>query len=209
VLFSFPDTVPDRTEFLLGQTDINPARAIADQLGKMAALGVTIAVIACNTAHASPIFDVLLRLLQEMRIDIRLVHLVNETVAHICNQLPQVRRVGVLGTHGTYQSNLYGQALADAGLEPVIPDSIMRETVQAAIYTPGFGIKACADHVSDEARRRVHSAISHLHDLGAETVILGCTELPLAVGEDQFRKLSILDPARIVAKKLIQIVDLD
>ena len=207
VLFSYPGTVPDRTAFLLGQTDINPAYAIADQLEKMATLGVTIAVMACNTAHAGPIFEVVLGQLRDKRADLQALHLVDETISHLRPPLPLARRIGVLGTIGTYQSGLYEQALEDAGLEAVLPDPVVREEmVQAAIYAPGFGIKACAGRVSTEARRRVHSALKHLDSLGAEAVILGCTELPLAVDTDQLDGLPVLDPARIVAAKLIELV---
>lgn len=205
VLFSYPGTVLDRTAFLLGHTDINPAFAITDQLEKMATLGVTIAAIACNTAHAGPIFEVILEQLQDKRIDLRLLHLVDETVNHIRTHLPSARRIGVLGTIGAYQSGLYGPVLENIGLEVVLPDEKVREEmVQAAIYAPGFGIKACAGRVSNEARRRIHVAIGHLYELGAEAVILGCTELPLAIDGERFDGLPILDPARIMAAKLIQ-----
>ena len=64
LLFSLPDTVPDRTLYLLGKNSDNPAYAIADQFEKMSKMGVTLAVMACNTAHAPPIFDVVLQLLE-------------------------------------------------------------------------------------------------------------------------------------------------
>lgn len=210
VLFSFPGTVSDRTAFLLGHTDVNPAFAIARQLEEMAAVGVTIAVIACNTAHAGPIFEVILQQLQDKQVDLRVLHLVDETVNHIRTYLPLVRRIGVLGTIGTYQSGLYDRALENAGLEAVLPDPVVREEMlQAAIYAPDFGIKACAGKVSTEARRRVNSAIGHLKSLGAEAVILGCTELPLAVDAEQVDALSVFDPARIAAAKLVKLVSLE
>lgn len=207
VLFSYPGTIPDRTAFLLGHTDANPAYPIADQLEKMAALGVTTAVMACNTAHADPIFEVILKQLQDRRIDLHLLHLVNETINHIHTHLPLVRRIGVLGTIGAYQSGLYEQALENAGLEAVLPEPVVREEmIQAAVYAHGFGIKSCAGKISGEARRRVHSAIKHLNKLGAEAVILGCTELPLAIEGDCIDGLPVLDPAQVVAAKLVKSV---
>jgi aspartate racemase len=207
VLFSYPGTVPDRTAYLLGHTDINPAFAIAEQLEKMAELGVTTAVVACNTAHASPIFDVILKQLRDKQVDLQLLHLVEETTNHIFTHFPRARRIGVLGTIGTYQSGLYEQALKNAGLEAVLPDPVVREDmIQAAIYAPGFGIKACAGKISSEARRRIYSAISHLNRLGVEGVILGCTELPLAIDEDLVDGVPMLDPARIVAAKMVQLI---
>lgn len=207
VLFSYAGEVTDRTAFLLGHTDINPAYAIAEQLEKMAALGVTIAVMACNTAHAAPIFDVVLTQLRDKRVNLQLLHLVDETISHIGKHFPQARRLGVLATHGSYQSGLYQKALGAAGLQTVLPEQEIRdEMVQAAIYAPGFGIKACAGKVSAQARRRIRSAINHLRDLGSEAVILGCTELSLAIDGDLVDGTPVFDPARIGAAKLVQMV---
>ena len=64
ILFSLPECISDRTDFLLGKTDTNPAQAIAEQFEKMADMGVTIAVMACNTAYAGPIFDTALEILE-------------------------------------------------------------------------------------------------------------------------------------------------
>ena len=204
VLFSLPETVPDRTAFLLGKTATNPAYAIADQFENMSTMGVSIAVMACNTAHAGPIFDVALELLRAKGVELRILHLVRETVFHIRKIHPDVQRIGILGTQGTYQTRLYDQVLEDAGLEVVLPDPAVREhDIHAALYAPSFGIKTCPG-VTNEASSRIHSAIRHLQKHGAEAVILGCTELPLAIKEDQIDGMPILDPAKIIVEKLIR-----
>ena len=205
VLFSVPESVPDRTGFLLGKTPENPAYAIADQLEMMAKMGVSIAVMACNTAHARPIFDIVRDRLEDSGVELRILHLIRETITHIKDQYPGVKKVGVLATKGTYQSRLYDQAIEEAGLEVVIPDRKIREDhIHAALYAPSFGIKSTGGTVTAEASRRIHEAIQHLQDRGAEAIILGCTELPLAVKETQIDQTPILDPATIVVKKLIR-----
>lgn len=205
ILFSLPDTIPDRTGFLLGKGNINPAHAIADQFEKMSHMGVTIAAMACNTAHAGPIFELVLELLDKKGIKLRILHMVQTSVSYIRKNYPQVERVGVLATQGTYQTRLYDQALEDVGLEAIVPDPVIQEeNVQAALYSKDFGIKACPKAVSEEASSRLLSAIQHLQDLGAEAILLGCTELPLAVKENQANGLPVLDPAKIIAEELIK-----
>ena len=205
ILFSLPEMVGDRTAYLLDREETNPAYAIAEQLEKMATMGVTIAVMACNTAYAGPIFDVAQDLLRKKGVDLPVLHMVQETVAYIRETCPEVQRVGILGTQGTYQTGLYDRALKAAGLKAIVPHPDIRENeIHNALYSPVFGIKACSDPVSEEASSRVSSAIGHLHTLGAELIILGCTELPLAVKEDEIDGLPILDPARIIAEKLIR-----
>jgi aspartate racemase len=204
ILFSLPEMVPDRTAYLLGRHSENPAYAIAAQFEKMATLGCSIAAMACNTAHAGPIFDVALGLLKEKGVELRILHMVRETVAYIQESSPRIRRVGILGTHGTYQTGLYEQALLDAGLEAILPDVEIRQDIHTAIYSTDFGIKASSGGVSTEASSRIQMAIRHLLDHGAEAVILGCTELPLAVREEKIDGIRMLDPAGIIAEKLIR-----
>jgi len=204
VLFSLPECISDRTAFLLGETDTNPAQAIAEQFEMMADMGVTIAVMACNTAHAGPIFDTALELLQSKGVKLRILHLIDETITHIKSRYPQVKRVGLLATQGTYKTRLYDQALEATGLQLVIPDEQVRvNDIHAALYGPSFGIKTCDGPVTVQAIARVRSAIDHVIQRGAEAVILGCTELPLAVKEDRINGIPILDPAKIMAEKLV------
>lgn len=206
VLFSLPGSVADRTAYLLGGSDTNPAYAIADQLESMSGLGVTVAVMACNTAHAAPIFDVILQQLQERGVDIRLLHLVDEAVAYLGRNFPAIGKVGVLGTSGTYQSRLYEKALEGAGFETILPEAEIRAgMVQAATYDPGFGIKATAGAVSSKARELLRAAIVHVVERGAEAVILGCTELPLAIAEPIVEGIPVLDPALIMAERIARV----
>jgi len=204
ILFSMPEIIPDRTDFLLGKTDTNPAQVIANQFKKMSEMGVTIAVMACNTAHAGPIFDTALEILRAKDVKLQILHLIDETINHIKSRYPQVRRVGLLATQGTYKTRLYDQALEAADLQLVLPDEHVRiNDIHAALYGPSFGIKTCDGPVTVQAMDRVRSAIDHVNQLGAEVVILGCTELPLAVKEDRVGGVPILDPAKIMAEKLI------
>jgi aspartate racemase len=204
VLLSMPSSVPDRTEYLLGKITENPAYAIAEQFEVLAGMGANIAAMACNTAHAGPIFDVVLEILEARNVNIRLLHLVGETIDHLKLKYPGIHRVGVLATKGTYQSHLFDLALADAGLEAVNPNAETRdELIHAALYAPSIGIKSTGGAVTEEARRRVQLAIDHLRGRGAEAIILGCTELPLAVSGSSSDDLPILDPAVIMARKLI------
>jgi aspartate racemase len=163
--------------------------------------------MACNTAHAAPIFNVILEQLQVRRIDIQLLHLVNETIEHLRRDHAAIGKVGVLSTRGAYRSRLYEQALEDAGVETILPDPDIRdEIVHAAIYARGFGIKATAGAVSAQARELVHAAIAQVGERGAEAVILGCTELALAIAEPFVEGIPVLDPARIIATRITRIL---
>ena len=81
-------------------------------------------------------------------------------------------------------------------------DHIAEHAVHRAIYDPHFGIKAVSNPCTKEATELVLKGIKHVHERGAEAVILGCTELPLAVPMDV--AVTCIDPARALARALIR-----
>ena len=56
LLMSYPHLIVDRTEYLLGKVDTNPAYALANIIKQLAENGAKVVAIPCNTAHAEPIF---------------------------------------------------------------------------------------------------------------------------------------------------------
>ena len=58
LLISTPELIEDRTDFLLGENEKNPAYSIYCNLRDLEKLGATVAGIACNTAHAPKIRNV-------------------------------------------------------------------------------------------------------------------------------------------------------
>jgi len=99
---------------------------------------------------------------------------------------------------------LYDDRLEAAGLLPIRPDTF--EHLEEAIYHSGTGIKACSSPVSDIARQRVLRSADQVIQQGAEVVILGCTELPLAVPEATYKDIPLIDPGLFMARALIQAV---
>ncbi len=183
----------------------DPAPAIAEGIIALARAGAGVAAVACNTAHTPAIFDRVQQQLLHAGAGIRILHLIEETVAGLVAIHPDIQTVGVLGTHGTLSSGLYQDALERRGLRVLSPADTHRMT--SAIYDPGTGIKAFSSPVSKEARHDVLAAIRELADRGARAIILGCTELPLAVPEAVVEGTPLIDPARMLARALVRTVD--
>ena len=186
LLWSRPGDVPDRSAFLFGEVGVNPAHAIVCSAHKHGRRGcVTVAGIACNTAHAPPIYSLVTDQLKTAAPDLVLVHLVDEVVNFLSSSPSPPQKVGILGTRGTYEFKLYEDPLRNAGIEPIIPDPEIRTgLVTDIIYHPITGVKAQSSPVHPDAQARLDDAIAHLQDKGAEAIVLGCTELPLALRED-------------------------
>lgn len=205
ILASFPDRIPDRGRYVLGQSDENPAQAIFEVIRWLDEQGVAVVGIPCVTAHCEPIFSVVERLVSESGRRLKLLNLVEETLAYIREIDPGIRRVGALSTTASYRSRVFIDALGEAGYEAIEQDPrIQDDLVNPAIFDAGFGIKAVATPVTDLARGLVEEAIQHLAEKGAEAVILGCTELPLAVTEPFLGATRCIDPTRALARALIR-----
>ena len=114
--------VPDRTAFIIGQSDDDPFPIIADDIDKATAMGASFIVLTCNTAHY--FYDHFQSLTP-----VPILHMPRGAVAHMAGQYPKERfhRVGFLGTMGSRASGVYRQAVEEAGYTFVEPDDELQE----------------------------------------------------------------------------------
>lgn len=203
ILMSASD-IPDRTGFLLGNIRENPAHRITDVLSRLAHAGAVVAGIPCNTAHAGPILKVVREEMKMRGIGVKLVNMIDETMAVL--RSANRSRVGVLATTGTIKAGVYVEALRNAGMDYVQPDDETQERVHQIIYDPDRGIKARSRPVTEWAVEEINLAITHLLSRNADIIVLGCTELPLAVDRPEVQGIPIVDPAVVLARALIRSV---
>ncbi len=205
LLASFPNRIPDRGTFVLGESSANPAGPIAETIKSLDESGASVVGIPCVTAHCAPIMDVVINDIRRHGVKLELLNLLEETVRYIREAAPDVRRVGTLSTTASFKQQVFSPALESLGFEVIMQDpSVQDDLVNPAIFDPEFGIKSGSTTISEEARDRILRAINHLHDRGAEAVILGCTEIPLAVPESYVGNVLAADPTRALARALIR-----
>jgi len=208
VLLSMPSKIEDRTEYLVGKVKINPAYAIAEVLLKLQDSGATVAGIPCNTAHARNIFNVIQTELKKNKSSIKVLHMIEETVLYIKENFPNMTRIGVLSTTGTYNSGIYESTLALNGYEVIQPTfEMVEELIHPAIYHPIYGIKTVSIPIHHQARKNLMQGIAYLKTQGAQSIIMGCTEIPLAITASKINELPTIDPTKILARALIRILD--
>lgn len=203
---SQPADIPDRTAFLLGQTDVNPAGPISRQLLLLEKMGATVAGIPCNTAHAPRIFDAIRARLVAAGSRLQLLHMIAEVGEELRRSWPAVQRVGVLSTLGTAAARVYPLVLEPLGYTVLAPERALATAVHAAIYDDDYGIKACG-RATPRARATLLEGVAALREAGAQAVILGCTEIPLALPEADTEGLPLLDTSLILARALIRAED--
>ena len=106
--------------------------------------------------------------------------------------------VGLLGTRPTMEREFYRSHLRAAGVETLVPGEEERAFIQQVIY--GELLKGRFLHGS---RERLLAIIEGLRRCGAQGVILGCTELPLLVRQEDCA-LPLFDTLRIHADAAVR-----
>ena len=201
LLASIPNEITDRTAFLLGKTNINPAPAIAKIISMLEKAGSTHIGIACNTAHAPQIFEPMLAVLENSGSKVELINMIDETIKSILNHPDQPQRVGLLSTTGTYKTRIYQNRLEDHGLIPVVLNLDQQEALpQRAIYE----IKSASTNIPEGPIELLNIAIQILRDLGAEAIVLGCTELGMIEERLHLQEIAVFNPNLILARTLIK-----
>ncbi|OGV49432.1 MAG: hypothetical protein A2X49_13235 [Lentisphaerae bacterium GWF2_52_8] len=180
--------IPDRTAALHGKGE-DPSIALLASAEKLKGAGADFIIVPCNTAH------VFLRTVQE-HIKLPILSMIEETARYIIKNHPSVKKVGLLATSGTVESKVYENALVQNGIELLVPAADSQEKlVMEAIYGKG-GIKA--GHKSGPPREQLLTAVGELMENGAQLIILGCTEIPLALKNGDLG-IPFVDPTEILA----------
>ncbi len=200
LLASMPNEIVDRTEFLLGKITENPAPALAKVILLLERAGAQHIGIACNTAHAPAIFEPMRAILSQNNSKAVIVNMIEASVTAIMNHPEKIQRVGVLSTMGTYKTRIYQHRLESDGLIPVVLDLEQQEALpQRAIYE----IKAASTNIPQGPLDLLNTAIQHLKILGAQAIVLGCTELGMIENRLDFQGLHVFNPNLILARTLI------
>ncbi len=151
--------------------------------------GADFVVICTNTMHR--MFDDV-----QASIDIPLLHIADATAARI--RAAGLRRVALLGTRYTMEQDFYkGRLTQRYGLYVLTPDAPGREIVHQIIYDElVLGI------VRPESKAAYLHVIGELVARGADSLILGCTEITLLIGQADCA-LPVFDTTRIHAEAAV------
>ncbi|MBC7648415.1 MAG: aspartate/glutamate racemase family protein [Vitreoscilla sp.] len=186
--------VPDRSNALgsPGFGGHQPLEPMLQAMGKLAALGATTIAVACNTAHAWH------GELQERFPQLEVLHVAREVARTLAAR--GVSQVGLLATTGTYSAGLYDRAFTAAGIQCHSPLIDEREQLMHGIYS---GVKVGNMTLAQTSFASVAEALARRH--GLEMLVLGCTEIPLALTSvPGMAGLKLIDPAEMLAQALAQ-----
>ena len=108
------------------------------------------------------------------------------------------RRIGLTGTRWLVDSDVYPEKLVARGLEYLRPNADEREEINRIIMDElVYGI------FKPEAVAYFQRVIGRMKDEGCDAVVLGCTEIPLIMG-DSNSPLPTLDSTRLLARAALR-----
>jgi aspartate racemase len=108
------------------------------------------------------------------------------------------RHLGLTGTKWLVESAVYPDALTARGLRVELPDPAERKHINAIIMDELVHGRFTVDGTAT-----VLAAIERMRRAGCDAVILGCTEIPLIVNDDN-ATLPTLDSTRLLARAALR-----
>ena len=150
---------------------------------KLEKAGADFVAIPCNTVTYY---------IKEMQsaVSIPIINILQETANEVNNS--GIKQVGLLGTETTIKSTIYDNVL----------DEIQILTLEKPeqIETTKIIMNILAGRKNSEDREKLLEFVQRLRNIGAEKVILGCTELPLLIRAND----DVFDTLDILAKSVIE-----
>lgn len=155
---------------------------LTDASKKLVSIGADCILLCANTMHmhAERV---------QAAVPVPLIHIVEATARQI--RMRSMKKIGLLGTRMTMEREFYRNKLIEAGLEVAVPEKEEREFIQRTIND-----ELVKNVFLPKSKQGFLEIINGLKAQGAEGAILGCTEIPLLIKQED-TDLPVFDTTRI------------
>ena len=157
---------------------------------ELEAAGAEMILICANTMH---------QMAPEVQANLKipLLHIADAAAEKI--KADAYKKVGLLGTKYTMEGDFYKNRIEENyGIDVLIPGAEDRDLIHRVIYQ-----ELVSGILKKESREKFKEIIADLEKKGAEAVILGCTEIPLLI-KDEDSSLPIFNTTELHAKKAVE-----
>ncbi len=151
--------------------------------------GAELLVICANTMHLC--VDAI-----EQHTSIPVVHIAKVTADEI--KEARLDKVALLGTKFTMEKDFFKNILINAGIDVIVPEEEDRDLIHDIIYN-----ELVRGEVQPASKKTYLRIIEALKGQGAQGVILGCTEIPLLIGQED-TDLPLFNTTKIHAEKAVE-----
>ncbi|MFT4874313.1 aspartate/glutamate racemase family protein, partial [Congregibacter sp.] len=181
--------VPSRIKALIDKTGPSPLPVLTNMAKQLSAQGADLLAMPCNTAHHY--YDEL-----ASAVDIPFLNIMELVSAHIADQQPGFRRVGLLASSALSTIALYEPWFGSRGAEVVYPPAAEQRALMELI----FAIKGNAgDSIGYAAMQSCAETLEAMH---VDCLLIACTELSV-ISEQLHTALPSYDAQDILAHAVI------
>ena len=159
-------------------------KKMADTAISLEGAGASCILICANTMHLC--VDAVRKVVR-----IPVIHIAETTAKEI--QKKGIQKVALLGTKYTMEKDFFKDILSAHSIETILPNAEERDEIHRIIYE-----ELAQGEFKKSSKESYLKIIDRLILNGAEGIILGCTEIPLLINQNDV-SLPIFDTARIHA----------
>ena len=187
ILYSFNYAETDK----LNRADDNEGvyNLVLDAARKLNVASVDCLMLCANTLHQY-VDDL------QKEIDLPIVHIADAVAAKINKH--NMNKIGLLGTRATMEMDFYTKKLGNAGIESLVPDKPEREFIHNAIMG-----ELLIENFRKETKEKFLIIINELEQRGARGIVLGCTEIPLIIKQEDTH-LPVFNTLELHAKAAVE-----
>jgi aspartate racemase len=165
-------------------------KILIDTAQRLEAAGADIVLICTNTMH---------KFMPEIQreIHVPILHIADATAEKVLEK--GLKKVGLLGTKMTMEEDFYKGRIGEKfGINVLVPDKDERDFIETVIID-----ELCVGKMNASSKKGFKQIIGKLVENGVEGIILGCTEIPLLIKQEDVN-VPIFDTAEIHAKAAVE-----
>ncbi|HUX36207.1 MAG TPA: amino acid racemase [Candidatus Paceibacterota bacterium] len=162
---------------------------LIDGVKKMEKTGSDFVIVACNTVHY--FYDDM-----QKAVKIPIISIVEETAKAVSEDGSKI--VGLLSSESTNKLGIYHKILDNHGIKTLSVGEEEQKSLNKIILHVMSGTQGSDD------KKSINKIIADLRSRGAESAILGCTELPLAFGQED-TNIKLFDSTQIITDSALKL----
>ena len=184
IIYSLPLSGFDETGIVDEQLVRNQ---LIDGVRKLESAGCDMIIIGCNTVHI--FFDEM-----QSAVSIPILNIIEETKKKVLEF--GYKKVGLFASESTAKTGLYQKRFAESGIEVISPDREQQKVMNSVIEHVMGGNQRVDDIIAlkDIARDYIKQ--------GAEAIVMGCTEIPLAINQSH-TDIKLFDTVEIIVRSAV------
>jgi aspartate racemase len=165
-------------------------KILIDAAKRLETAGADVVLICANTMHKA-VPEI------QREIHVPILHIADATAEKVRGK--GLRKVGLLGTKVTMEEDFYkGRMEERFGIDVLAPDKDDRDFIETVIFD-----ELCVGKMNASSKKRLKEIIGNLVDNGAEGIILGCTEIPLLIKQEDVN-VPVFDTTGIHAEAAVE-----